>query len=470
MNKKGQLGFLAGKQVLMAISLIAGLLTILHLTGTWSLATITGSDQYVERPIFKYVRCDQIDEFSWSRDYNIGESGSWLIPPETSSYYNARISYPSASFGTQNRLIYSICGSRVHSSDNCQPYKQTMSIGTSAGTYEISSTSGSKYVWVQFAKFSLFGTNGRAGSTYKIGHQPYVLREFNVLGGSSALLNGGSCKLNVDLSGQIKSEDIQTISAPAGTVYSTQNQFKPNEIRWYLAGYVTSASEGVDLGDGTWCRDVGSSGKIYNINTVVTDRGTYKIADPDINSFIRNVECCPNDISGSKRCTDDFRWEETENTECSVFNSCGAVDWQPHGANEVIRFSCVRGKCQSQTRAVECSSKYDCMDTLEICNPATWTCVDADVNLDGSEITTIPDNIKDCEERGGKWITKTEEDKSFLNFLGIGDPKIVVIEYCDMSRPNYLLWVALAGVVVLLFFFRGQIIAGFKILGRKIGL
>ena len=75
------------------------------------------------------------------------------------------------------------------------------------------------------------------------------------------------------------------------------------------------------------------------------------------------------------------------------------------------------------------------------------------------EIETIPDNIADCEAKGGVWIVKETRDRSLLNMIGIGEPTIIVEEYCDMDRVNWVLWIFVGLAVLMIIIFNKKLIA-----------
>ena len=138
----------------------------------------------------------------------------------------------------------------------------------------------------------------------------------------------------------------------------------------------------------------------------------------------------------------------------------------------MIRYSCENGFCVSETKNVECANDFDCKATNQICDLRSFKCVDADVNLDGQKIMETPDNLQDCQAAGGTWKSVTTEDKSFLNYFGIGEPKVIVEEYCDMPRGilGYLGVGTILIIGALVLIFNKRIMAFLKPLLAKIGL
>ena len=100
-----------------------------------------------------------------------------------------------------------------------------------------------------------------------------------------------------------------------------------------------------------------------------------------------------------------------------------------------------------------------------MCDLNSYTCKNANVNLDGQVIKTVADNLADCQKSGGTWKKAQTEDKSLLNYIGIGHPRIIVTEFCEMPKGwfDYLksaggILIVLA-VVVVLYFLRGYLFA-----------
>jgi hypothetical protein len=465
-NKKGAI-----PQVALVISIIAGLLAV-----NFNVASIVGSGDYIERPVFKYVKCEAIGGFKWSSPTILASNGQWLPRPSSTTNYQITASGDATTL-MQNRFEYYICNNATITlqQSNCRVFSQKVS-GTSV---DINGIKGDEYVWMQYQKAGIttgFSWREEDGAKYQIGFIPFGLREYDVLSGSAAPINPNNCEVSVSADSwkdRLLYTDADKVNAKISANVN-ERILQPNEVRWYVSGYVTSAAPSFALnynGKEAWCRTTGTTAEIYQINTVKLGSGTYKVASPDWSDKLGNEICCPNDVRGDEVCNDNFDWEKVGGSECGAFKSCGSPNWIPYSENTLIKYSCVNGYCQSETKQVECANDYDCRDSNQLCDLNSWTCVNPDVNIDGQVIETIPDNLAECQAAGGEWVTETTEQKSFLNFLGIGEPKIIVTEYCDMDKPNYIQWILVFGIIFLvLFLFRGQLFALFNIVGREIGL
>lgn len=471
MNKKGY------AQLVLLIGLLAGILTIGNYLGVLDFGSITGaSSGYIERPVFYYDKCEQMSSLKYSATntfYN-----SWLAKPSVTDEYSVSVSdiligkTSTPLINLKSALVYSICNSQVESESNCRIYKKTWII--SATTYTISGIKPEEYIHLDYQKAGTLKLSSATGK-YQIGFIPYGIRQYNVLGGSANPINPNSCTYpsGYDVSDTIISEDLSGVSKPSGTT-TDERTLQPGEIRWYVAGYVSSAEPSFKLtykSRDAWCRPTGSSGEIYAINEVRTKGGTYKVASADYSDYLGSVNCCPGATKGDEVCSSSFKWESVGGSSCGAFNSCGSPNWVPFSPNTLIKYSCVSGTCQSQTKKVECASDYDCSDSNEICDLNNFECVRANVNLEGQVIETIPDNQQECEAKGGVWIKKTNEEKSFWNWVGIGEPEVIVTEYCNFgSGINWVKWIVVVLIIVAVFVFSPQIWALFRMLLSKIGV
>ena len=63
--------------------------------------------------------------------------------------------------------------------------------------------------------------------------------------------------------------------------------------------------------------------KLYDVATIETVGGTYKIVDPQANDYV-NVECCNNlEVPQGYSCSADHKMMHvSEDTQCSVFKRC----------------------------------------------------------------------------------------------------------------------------------------------------
>lgn len=452
-NKKGI------APIFVALSIIASVFTILSLTGIiqFDVASIIGSGGYIERPVFYYDKCEAVSSLKYSEVYTLATNGQWLNKPSVTNQYSITININDLTFNTCHQVEYYICNSKTLSSEsNCRVYSKKITAVREGDSILISNVKPDEYVWAQFQKsFFCFDYDGSSGATYQVSFIPYGLRQYNVLGGSGAVINPNSCTYPSTQSDTIISSDADSINDAYRGVDTSTNQrvLQPEEVRWYVAGYLTSASPSFALtysGQRAWCRPTGTGAEIYAINEIQTSGGTYKIASADWSDYLGSETCCPGQTRGDEVCNDNFQWEIVGGSECGIFNSCGSPNWVPYSENTLIKYSCVNGYCESETKTVECASDYDCIDSNEVCDLNSYTCEQANVNIKGQVIETIPDSEAECIERGGKWITKEETDKSLLNYIGIGEPELIVTEYCQLgSGINWAFWIIL---IIFIFF------------------
>ena len=459
-NKRGVIPIVA----ILAVAVVVGYLVY---SGVISTGSLSGTGSYIERPVFYYDKCEAVASLQYSSPSALANAGQWIEKPSVTNYYNVQITPPASNFvGGAPYTSYSVCNSQVNSKDNCRIFNQ---IQQTTNVIRIDSNRNNEYVYVHTYFYYLFSIHDNGGATYQVGFIPYGIRQYNVLGGSPAKVNPNSCTYPTAQTDSLIATDSQKINdAYRGVDKSTnQNVLQPEEVRWYVAGYLTSAAPSFALnykGQEAWCRPNGQSAEIYKINKVTVGTGTYKIASVDYSDKIGDETCCPGQVQGDKTCNNNFAWGQTAGSECSAFKSCGSPNWVPYSEKVLVKYSCVNGYCKSQTKSVNCASDYDCKDSNQVCNLNTYNCVNANVNLNGQVIKTIPDNAADCEVKGGKWVTsKTTQNTGMFCIaslgLGLCSKDVVVNEYCDLSSPNYISWaVILVAILVLLYFGRGFIL------------
>jgi len=474
-NKKGY------GQLVVVLAVVASLITILSFAGYIdvgkSLASITGSGSYIERPVFYYDKCEAVSFYDYSDPTSLANDGQYLPKPSVTNKYDVRIEYPSATLlRPHQRIEYYICNSRVLSQDNCRVYSNKVDLGSNAGIYTIQNIRPNEVVWVQYQRHyaERFRYVGVGGATYQIGFIPYGIRQYNVLGGSPNPTNKNDCTYSSTQRDTIISTNAEKIDAYEPSKNTNERTLQPEEVRWYVAGYLTSAEPSFALrynGKDAWCRPTGTSAEIYAINEITTQGGTYKIASADWSDYLGSENCCPKSTRGDEVCSSNFKWEKISGSECGAFKSCGSPNWVPYSEEKIIKYKCVNGYCEKEIKEVECASDYDCKDANEVCDLNSWTCEDANVNLDGQEIITIPDNKADCEQKGGIWITETSEQGNILTFIGLAEPKVIVEEYCEMGKKFN--W-AMMGIIILalfiLYVLRNQILAVLRAILNKIGI
>lgn len=473
MNNKGVSSLIAGFIVFSLISI-----GILIAVGQINLGQISGSGSYIERPVFYYDKCTAIAGLTYSAEQNLATAGQWITPPSVSSSYDVEIIIPKAKLFSGTLIEYYVCNqANFYDKSNCRIYSQTEEVErrfTNIGEtrrFTIKDVRGEEHVWVQYQSITFGNRKGLSGALYKIAWVPYGIKQYNVLAGGNAPIVSDSCTYPSSQTDTILSTDADKVKSIYSGVDESTNErvLQPEEERWYVAGYLTSAGPSFALtyqGKEAWCRQNGNNAEIYAINEIKTSGGTYKIASADYSDYLGIAGvCCPSSTRGSDVCNKNFQWEVIEQAECGAFKSCGSVKWVPYTEKQLIRYSCINGKCQSETKKVSCASNFDCNDANQICDLNIYECVEANVNLKGDYIATVPDDASECSAKGGKWITKSSQDYSIWNRIGIGKPDTVVTEYCKMAKPvNWFLWIMIGIVLLFLIIFWRKIVTAIKVI------
>lgn len=472
-NKKGAIPIVS---VLIAVALVG---VFFVSPSSFSLAQITGSGQYIERPVFKYLKCEPASSLKDSAVVNLEKDGEWLIQPSYTNQYSARLIAPndvSPGITTPMHFEYSVCNSRVESESNCDPYRAKSQILRTGDEFTIPNIAPNKVVYASVKRSTLFGLKGVEGE-YQLKFVPYGLREYNFLsGGPGGFINPNSCSVP---SGDDSFRDriLSTDTTKVKSEQSYQNRkseriLQPEEVRWFVTGHLTSASPSFTLdyrGQEAWCKAEGNSATIYKINEVNTGSGSYKIASVEWSDQLGTETCCPGDKRPGQTCNDDFRWEDTQGTQCSVFRPCDGGSWTPINPQTIGKYECVQGSCVLETEKVQCANDLDCSALNQICDKSKWECVDPDVNLRGQKLDVAPDNFVECEAKGGTWIKETEDKRNaVVKFLNIGNADPVVTEYCELNSGfkfpvGTIAFIIIAGVFVIFAVrFRGSLSSGLK--------
>lgn len=448
-NKKGY-AFLI--PLLMIISLVAGILTIINYYGLdigKYTGSLVGTAKYIERPSFAYVKCEPIGQ---SSDYTttVKDSGSFVVPPYEASSYQIKVFIPDTPFfNPPRKLIYKECPQKLVSS-NCRTIEKTLSTSDEKNWINLGTYSRDTYVWVQLIVLSTPISDKGYKTEAQVTYEPYGLRRYGSLSGVK-LLNANSCQVSITEAwyDRIINENLPGLDFD--TSGNKNKEFlEPNEVTYYVEGFVTSPAPSIVLtykGVDAWCQN----GIIRQINKVNTANNIYYVASVDYSTELGREECCPGEKQGAYTCSNDYKWVLTENAECSLFKPCDGGDWAPDYGTEkqVARYSCVDGKCVKDTKKVECSHNSECASN-EVCNINTWTCI---ATGEGTPLPeSVPDNIGECEGRGGTWVTKETENYKWYNYIGIGEPAVVSESYCKFPMAWYY-WVLIISLILLALIF-----------------
>ena len=478
--QKNKKGVVAVATIIMIVGFIASLLTVANAMGIMDVkkqvAALSGSGNFIDRPIMKYQKCEQCGSYKYSASTLLATSGEWLNKPSVTDSYDVEITAGTDTLMKQ--IQYSVCNSKVLSESNCRIYARGVSV-RNGETIRIDNVKNEEYVWAQYQKRLTTFSNWKedSGAKYQVGFQPYCLREYDVLSGSSNPINANDCSVPTSSSSwkdRLLYSDADKIQEKISNNVN-ERVLQPNEVRWYVSGYLTSKAESFTLtykNKEAWCRTTGNSGEVYQINTVQLGSGTYKVASVDWSDYLGTVNCCPGQTRGDEVCNSNFKWEKVQGSECSAFKSCGSPNWVPYSEKEIIKYSCNAGFCEQETKNVECANDYDCKDSNKICDLNTFSCVNANVNLNGQEIETIPDSPAECESRGGTWISEKKENPNLLYSLTggkLGKVDVTVNDYCKLpSKINWGKIILVTLAILFLFYFRRQIMGVFRIVINKI--
>lgn len=476
MNKKGIAPLLI---VLIGLIVVGALVYSGFNFKNLSTASLTGSGNYIERPVFKYVKCEAVGSLTNSvyAQLDYAGNGGWALKPSVTDQYTINVQAKHPLSLCPVNVIYSVCTSQVESKENClNKYQVKVPVDSTVwDDYKfVVAITGVKPL--EYVHLQINGCNKLSDSNikYQVSFMPYGLREYDVLSGSANPINPNDCTDNragqSSWNDRLLGSDSSKVNSIKNTISVNEKKLQPNEVRWYVSGYLTSAAPSFALtyqGKSAWCRQTGTSAEIYKINTLTLGSGTYRIASADYSDFLGSVKCCPGEVSGNQVCQSDFTYKPIIDSTCGGFQACGSPNWVPFAEKTLIKYSCdsSTGKCVSQTKKVECANDYDCRTSNNLCDLNTYKCVNPNVNLNGQKITIAPDNSADCKEQGGTWKTTSETKKTgtFCIFgVGLCEQNTITTAYCDTSGTNWLLYIVIAAVIIILIIFGKPIIMSIR--------
>jgi len=432
-NKKG----IAPLMLLIAgaVLIIAGSL------GYLSLGSIIGSDGYIQVPHYATLKCEQSGV---SKDFTAtisSSGGDWLNLPENTNEYSVRlISEKASAFSTARRFEYYICPQKALLSNCVHKYTDYNQGGfdTSLGTI-----SGSKYVWAEYQGVYLLSYRARSGASYQITYKPFVLIRYDSLRGGQQEVSSTGCQVpGSDISWTNRILSTDGLKIPNGVAKSQTMQ--PGERFNYVSGTITRMSEG-NVENGKYCIYSNGQATLYDIKQLVTASNTYNVVDTD--AKLGTQECCSGDNLPDRTCQNG-KWVSTATSQCSLINPCEGSEYRRDYSNDmqVIKYSCVSGKCVAQTKQVECNKDTDCTSNMR-CDTNKWSCVMAsNINIAGDE--SLPTDQATCEKKGYNWIPKkTEKSGGFLKIFGTKE--IIIEAHCEKPTSWWitLAWIVLFGAI-----------------------
>lgn len=445
--------------ILALLILLAGSIFIASATGLvnikGSVASITGSSDYIQAPYFATISCVQSGT-SKSFSDGISKEGEWISDslPKNTNEWSVMLEENIGSKEFNGRIFfqYYVCPQKTISS-NCKRYD---GISNTDPTFlNIGTISSDQHIWVQREGTYLFterhDTNDKA--TFTVTYKPFSLyRQDSFRGGYQPVSGALACQVPYS---DVAWSDRVLDAVGVDVDIATTRDLIPGESFNYISGTVTRLSEG-NVQDGGYCIYSNGKGQIYPISKVTTASGNYNIVDVT-DSPIKSVQCCTGDNLPDKTCVNG-QWKSTIQAECSLFNPCEGTEWRASLQNldQAVKYQCVQSQCKLEEKNVECTVDSQC-STNEKCDQNSFTCEQASV-VGGPGEERIPLNQVDCVAKGYKWIPEktTKKDK----FLGLfGGESVTVEAHCEVPGPfNWKLWLGLGFVVIILFAFRSKLL------------
>jgi len=438
-------------QIFMIIGLLAGILTIMSAFSLLpEVASIggLGDADYIQAPYYANIKCDFAVGGSKTIQW-AGRTGEWIsdkLPENTQSW---DINLQDSSF-LNNYQAY-VCPQRSKES-NCIEYKTT---GSSGRQFTASSDN---HILVE-------GTNGIGLKSkdmvfdFSLEYKAFnLVRDDIFRGGVQQLSDGLGCEIPIyDIAWQnrIKFWENRNMPNPARSL-------QPSETFNYISGSVTRLAEG-NVQDGGYCIYSNGQAKIYEVERMEADKTYYVV---NTNSVQGTAQCCDGSNLPDKKCQDG-RWIETLEAECSIFDACEGTEWRADVSSlkQAVRYDCVSGQCVKKTKDVECTISTDC-STNEICSTNTFTCIPACVGCDGGD-ERLPTTQSECVEKGWDWIPATTKT---TGIFGVGVTEEVEA-HCQKPSSAWITWLILIGIFgLIIFLFRGQIMAGVKLISKRLGI
>lgn len=452
-NKKGLAPLIA------IIGIIAGLITIMSAFGVinikGSIASVTGSAEYIQAPYFATISCVQSGT-SKSFSGTIAESGEWISDklPKNTNEWAVTLYENNQPFLTDPFFEYYVCPQRQILT-NCRHYDGKSS--TSGTQLILPLVSADDFIWVQKQTYVFFNRKGSDGGTFTVTYKPFELwRQDSFRGGYQQVSGALACQ--IPYSDPAWSNRVLS-SVGVDVDIASSRDLRPGESFNYISGTVTRLSEG-NTQDGGYCIYSNGQGKIYPITQVTTPSGAYNIVDVT-KSPTKTVQCCNGDNLPDKTCVNG-QWQSTIQAECSFLDPCEGTEWRAslQNVDQAVKYQCVEGQCVLKTKDVECTIDSQC-STNERCDVNSFTCEQASV-VGGAGDERVPLDQDACLKKGYKWIPEvsTKKDK----FLGLfGGSTVTVQAHCEApGKFNWKLWIGLGLIVLILLAFRAPILLGIK--------
>lgn len=416
--------------ILLIVSLVFGV-------KYFGLGTAFGTGQYIESPVFMYYECSPVSSPVDSPRTSMPDGvAKWVRCPDNTDQCDLYIQSEEVGFWSlARRIVYQICDSNL---ENCQAqvYKDAGYWFNRDGkpTIIIPNLNKGDRVYINYQKKIIFWSNIE-GAEYYARYRPFILWKVGIFSGKTkyTTIEQGCVFPTQDRKNLINK--IINFKKEL-TEETTNDNYKLDfyDTRNFIETFVPISVENVNFvtyqGEEGYCLNR----QIFSISTVETNSGTYRIVDTDFNKVLKSsVECCPNEKEPTRKCNENFEWEQIQGSECSLFNPCAGVEWQCTKSKTQTRYNCENGFCVPETKEVECCSNNDCIGNSKgsFCDTKLWECIDVVVpptdkeicnnGIDDDKDDLIDKEDPDCQEpvpSPCKWYDlKCQFNKIKIEFL-----------------------------------------------------
>lgn len=382
-NNRGQF-FILAVVILGALGLGGLLYSVLPV------GSVVNSGDYIQAPYYGTVSCAALPGGDLSFTNDLSSNGQWLDLPTNTKSWTITLHKNTNSVLTTYGFEYYVCPQKNIIS-NCEHFDWLA--GASSDQSDKSFTvSSKKFVWAQKQSQginTLFKRSGSSGGTYEVSYTAYGLLRTDATRGGQQYLNpaDSTAGCTVPYSDVSWENRILSASGVSGLTTATSRDLQPEEKFNYISGTITKLAAGnvqTYKGSSAYCVYANGQANLYPISQVQTPQATYNIVDTQGASIGTEI-CCPGDNLPDKTCGSNFQWIATANSQCSITNPCEGTEWRADLTNtkQAIKYACVSGSCQAQTKAVECTVSSQC-GTNQYCDPNSFTCVNGQVGGTGS--------------------------------------------------------------------------------------
>lgn len=206
---------------------------------------------------------------------------------------------------------------------------------------------------------------------------------------------------------------------------------------------------------------------------------------------IRAVECCPHTDNNCDSSTFTFQQSGQEEGRTCIYDyNCanGGEPWDnPYSSTNALIENCVNGQCVEDKISIECDSDVKCVqlygdgygcdlsyvnygNCIKLGQINQTYCGDLVCQTGETKENCPSDCSLECPE-GWFQVTEQRKENCMIGFpLYLGCDKVVTTKCEEELGTNWALWLGLGAIVILLFFFRGQIFAVLKGGLGKIGV